>query len=270
MVAAGGSDWTKVRTAKVVKATSAVKAAFATAAAKAGAAARREAVALGDVALHAEGYTGAKTGYLGIFERQEEMVEERPTYKKPGKKEFLFYSSDGSWLVGADTSKADGWWKVESTATTPGAITETWQVGLVAGRAGGLLRTRIITWPRVPAAKVVKRAVFEAVVLHAKDYAGKWAYQLGMFELQEDMVEGRPTYKQPGKELFLFYSTNGMWVVGPDTSKTGLWLVKSAATTPGAITETWTAWDSDKKAMVEVPSLKVMSQVAFEAGIHRE
>ena len=33
-------------------------------------------------------------------------MEERPVYKKRGKKEFLFYSPGGNWMVGPDTSDA--------------------------------------------------------------------------------------------------------------------------------------------------------------------
>ena len=106
-----------------------------------------EAKAFGDVALMAEGYAGAFAKYLGVFELQEDVVQERPTYKKKGQKLFLFYNTAGCWLVGSDTSDPRGWWKVASAATTPGAITETWKVHDGHG------------WVEVSAAKIVQSAM---------------------------------------------------------------------------------------------------------------
>jgi hypothetical protein len=82
----------------------------------------------GAVALQAEGYSGAKVGNLGMFKWQERVLQGRPTYKKPGKDEYLFYTNEGFWKVGSDTSKTVGDWSVKSTARTPGAITEPWTV----------------------------------------------------------------------------------------------------------------------------------------------
>jgi hypothetical protein len=36
-----------------------------------------------DMLLQAEGYAGEQAGRLGVFELQEEVVQGRPTYKKP-------------------------------------------------------------------------------------------------------------------------------------------------------------------------------------------
>ena len=135
----------------------------------------------GDVALQAEGYAGRNAGKLGVFELQEEVVQDRPTYKKQGEEQFLFYTG-GSWMVGDDTSKAKGWWSVTSTARTPGAITEPWKV-----YDGG-------DWPEVPAAKIIKATAlqrreveaFGDVALQAEGYAGANAGKLGVFELQEE------------------------------------------------------------------------------------
>jgi hypothetical protein len=104
-----------------------------------------EAKAFGDVVLQTDGYTGVKAMVLGVFELQAAVVQGRPTYKKRGAEEFLFYTTGGSWVVGKDTSKAAGGWKATSGAMTPGAITEAWQVG-----DGG-------AWVDVRAAKIVKR-----------------------------------------------------------------------------------------------------------------
>jgi hypothetical protein len=91
----------------------------------------------------------------GVFELQAEVVQGRPTYKKRGAEEYLCYNTKGYWMVGPDTSKAEGWWIVKSAAMTPGAITEAWQTH--DGSA----------WADVRAAKIVKRAAFEAVVAAA-------------------------------------------------------------------------------------------------------
>jgi hypothetical protein len=97
-----------------------------------------------DVALQAEGYSGVKVEYLGVFKWQEKVLQGRPTYKKPEKDEYLFYTNEGFWKVGSDTSKAVGdcHWLVKSTARTPSAITEPWTV--FDGSK----------WVEVPAAKV--------------------------------------------------------------------------------------------------------------------
>jgi hypothetical protein len=84
--------------------------------------------AFGDIALQANGYTGKNAGCLGVFELQAEVVQGRPTYKKRGKEEFLFYSTNGCWMVSDDTSETKGWWLAKSGARTPGAITEAWQI----------------------------------------------------------------------------------------------------------------------------------------------
>ena len=45
-----------------------------------------------------------------------------------------------------------------------------------------------------------------------------------VYELQEQMVQGRPVYKKQGKMEFLFYGSNGKWIVGSDPLKTGGWV----------------------------------------------
>jgi hypothetical protein len=119
-----------------------------------------EAKAYGHVALQAEGYVGPNASMLGVFELQEDMVQERPTYKMPGKEMFLFYSSRDRWIVGRDTSEARCSWRTAkmSAAQTPGAITETWQTTL-----------GVSTWGDVPAAKIVKHAAFEMVEAVSED-----------------------------------------------------------------------------------------------------
>jgi hypothetical protein len=84
---------------------------------------------------------------LGVSDLQAALVQGRPTYKKRGKEEFLFYIAAGYWMVGDDTSKNIGYWKATSGAMTPGAITEAWQMH--DGSA----------WVDVRAAKIVKRGV---------------------------------------------------------------------------------------------------------------
>ncbi len=209
----------------------------------------------GDVVLHADGYTGSNSAKLGVFERQAAVVEERPTYKKRGAEEFLFYDTKGNWVVGSDTSKSGGWWVAQSGAMTPVAITETWRTSDGS------------KWPKVPAAKIVTRAAFEAaaskaarafgdVVLQADGYTGLEADKLDVYELQAEVVQGRPTYKKRGAEEFLYYTAYGYWMVGPDTSKTdGWWAAKSGTMTPGAITEAWQVGDGS--AWVDVPGAKI-------------
>jgi len=218
---------------------------------------------MADVDLYAEGYTGSNAKHLGVFELQEQEVQERPTYKKRGAEQYLYYTPRGSWMVGDNTSKASGWWKATSGARTPGDITEPWQTPDDSG------------WVDVGAARIVQRTVFEAaavkaaralgdVVLHVDNYAGKHADKLGVFELQAEVVHGRPTYKRRGAEEFLYYDKHCDWSVGDDTSKSDcFWTAASSGMTPGDITETWqvagggTTW-------VRVPGVTLMTLGAFE------
>lgn len=89
-----------------------------------------------DVLLQAEDYTGTNSEFLGQFQLQDNMVQGRQTYKKPGmgglngrhdcvSDQFLFYTTGGYWMVGPHTNREEGFWSVESAAWTPGAITET-------------------------------------------------------------------------------------------------------------------------------------------------
>jgi ribosomal protein S19 len=136
---------------------------------------------------------------------------------------------------------------------TPDDITETWTV--YDGSK----------WVEVEAA-VVGREEFEAEVRNEAETLGNMVLQaegcehnttcLGVFELQEAMVQGRPTYKQPGSDKKLYYNSNSNWMVGTDTSKTaGWWSVKSTAMTPDEITETWTVYSGSK--WVEVDEAEV-------------
>ena len=92
------------------------------------------------------------------------------------------------------------------------------------------------------------------VLLYAEGYTGPWLSKLGVFRLQAEVVQKRPTYKkqvtgETGEtDEFLFYATTNKWLVGSDTSKTvGWWQVTSGAMTPSAITEAWeTNWEDSK------------------------
>jgi len=115
---------------KVSKAEKERMAAAAAAAAAAVVTAEEDAVktAEREVVLAAEGYAGHNAEWLGLYERKDEVVEGRPTFKKPGEEQYLFYTTNGKWAVHSDTSKDSGMWMVESTAKTPGAIAEPWTV----------------------------------------------------------------------------------------------------------------------------------------------
>jgi len=67
-----------------------------------------------EVVLAAEGYVGLRDEWLGVYVRQEEG---RPMFKKPH--QLLFYTTDGCWAAGTDTSETFGMWEVASAATTP-------------------------------------------------------------------------------------------------------------------------------------------------------
>ena len=94
----------------------------------------------------------------------------------------------------------------------------------------------VLTWREMPIMAAAR--AYGAIVLAAASYTGEHADYLGEYELQEEMVEGRPTYRQKtGLLWYLFYVT-GTWMIGPDTSKpAAVWWVASEAKTPDAITE---------------------------------
>ena len=257
-----GKDWVEVGSAKIT-----ARAAFE--------AMRREILSVGDVALVAADCT-KNTTCLGVFELQTEMAEERPTFKQLRGDKFLYYTESGSWMVGADISKATGWWKVTSKAMAPDAITETWET------YGGS------EWVEVCGAKVVLRASFEAAVRSEVAELGDIALQLtgamptsfntdankvhrlsciGVFVLQEEMSNTRPVYKQQNSAKFLFH-TGASWIVGDDVSKNSGWwqAVGSKAMTPDAIAEAWQVYDGSN--WVEVPLVKVTARTVFEEMRH--
>ena len=101
-----------------------------------------------------------------------------------------------------------------------------------------------------------------SIALVSKDYVGLNASKLGVFEMREDVVRRRPTFKKQGEDEFLFYDTHGNWTVGNDTSKAqGCWMVKSKARTPDAITETWMVHDGS--AWSEVPTAKIIKSTDY-------
>jgi hypothetical protein len=222
----------------------------------------------GDVVLEASGYRGTNAIKLGVFKLEEKMVENRPTYKKPGEKQFLFYTKNGWWQVGPDTSKALGSWHNLDKAMTPDAITKTWQV--FKRGAYPMVSTAKIT--RVDIGRLVglEKARFDGdVVLFREDgVTAQHAGLLGVFELQEEVVQGRPTYKKPGEKVFLFYSTSGQWLVGDDTSKAvGYWMATSAARTPSAITEPWMVHNGS--AWVKVVAAKIIETKKLKQEVAR-
>ena len=47
---------------------------------------------------------------------------------------------------------------------------------------------------------------------------------LGVYVRQEGAVEGRPMFKKPHQEQFIFFTTDGCWAASADTSKPfGMW-----------------------------------------------
>lgn len=209
--------------------------------------AQREAEAFGDVALQVEDYEGQRNAACrGIFVLQPASAEGRPMYKKAGVNHFLFYSALGNWMVGPKVGQG-GWWKVQSEVTTPGRITQTWAVhdgsDWVEVRAAQIVKRAVFekTAAREEQERMAeikrsearerqaqaedrqRRAAKERearmlakwsadnhIALMAPGYPRERAFSrkfLGVFELQEEKVQERPTYKMPGKELFLYYTS---------------------------------------------------------------
>ena len=82
------------------------------------------------VTLQAGGYRGPNDHFLGVFYRQEQISNDRPTYKKRWGRQFLYHSNTagaGAWLVGPDIGSTYTAWKAVSNAMVPGEIKAMWQ-----------------------------------------------------------------------------------------------------------------------------------------------
>jgi serine/threonine protein kinase len=91
------------------------------------------------------------------------------------------------------------------------------------------------------------------------------------------MVFGRPTYRKQGQDVFLFYSAEGKWTVGPNKSKpAGWWMVESTATMPSGVrgrwageqAEVWTVQDDG--GWVEVGAAKIVNTAEAAASAKSE
>ena len=128
----------------------------------------------------------------------------------------------------------------------------------------------VLKWREMPSMAAAR--AYGPIELAAASYTGEHADCLGAYELQEEMVEGRPTYRQKtGLRWYLFYATNRNWMIGPDTSKpAALWTVASEAETPDAITEQWSVCDGGDgwdPVVVVVTSGQATAAVAATAAM---
>ena len=91
--------------------------------------------------------------WLGVYVRQEGAVEGRPMFKKPHQEQFIFFTTDGCWAAGADTSKPFGMWEVTSAATARrhhGAVN-----GVRRQRVGGAAVRQYMCWRMAAAGRGV-------------------------------------------------------------------------------------------------------------------
>ena len=128
----------------------------------------------------------------------------------------------------------------------------------------------VLKWREMPSMAAAR--AYGPIELAAASYTGEHADCLGAYELQEEMVEGRPTYRQKtGLRWDLSYATNCNWMIGPDTSKpAALWTVASEAKTPDAITEQWSVCDGGDgwdPVVVVVTSGQATAAVAATAAM---
>ena len=69
---------------------------------------RAAVVALGEIALQAPGYAGKNTDCMCVYELQDNKAQGRPVYRRQGKEEWLYFGSNGQWIVGSTKRAAGG------------------------------------------------------------------------------------------------------------------------------------------------------------------
>ena len=170
---------------------------------------------------HAKAYASC----LGMFDRDEEPTDGRPSYTRRGGSAALWYSSESQfWHLGngAHRGSPHGWFHSHAPlATAAERICGPWSLrcsSAVAAQEGMEQDMEYVEVPlRCQTASVELSGVLPDVLIGQPDPHGLLSY-FGKYDLHDEDVGGRPAYVQRGSRALraLWYSeSTGFWYFGP-------------------------------------------------------
>jgi hypothetical protein len=226
----------------------------------------RPRVEFGDVLVEGPLPGEPQADCMGVYELQDKVVNGRPVYQQQGETDlFLYYASSDKWYIsdGEDMrlGRPRGWCQVMSQALSPDRITEdqewtvwdsttrTWECTprVKARQVNDAIRRELAAKQQVQEAESRRLAQQVGDIIIEGQLPGDLQHDcMGTYELQDQVVNGRPVYRQQGgADMYLFYASRGskwcisdgedMWAGRPK----GWCYVVSQALTPDQITEQW-------------------------------
>lgn len=224
----------------------------------------RPRVEFGDVLVEGPQPGEPQADCMGVYELQDKVVNGRAVYQQQGETDlFLYYASTDKWYIsdGEDMrlGRPRGWCQVMSQAITPDRISEEWTVWdsttrtwecaprVKARQVNDAIRRELAAKQQVQEAESRRQAQQVGDIVIEGQLPGDLQHDcMGSYEMQDQMVNGRPVYRQQGgADMYLFYASRGskwcisdgedMWAGRPK----GWCYVVSQALTPDQITEQW-------------------------------
>lgn len=224
----------------------------------------RPRVEFGDVLVEGPQPGEPQADCMGVYELQDKVVNGRPVYQQQGETDlFLYFANSDKWYIsdGEDMrlGKPRGWCQVQSHALSPEKISEDWTVWdpvtrmweqdprLKARQVNDAIRRELAAKQQVQEAESRRQAQQVGDIVIEGQLPGDLQHDcMGIYELQEQAVNGRPVYRQQGgADMYLFYASRGskwcisdgedMWAGRPK----GWCYVVSQALTPDQIAEQW-------------------------------
>ena len=165
-------------------------------------------------------------------------------YAQTGGTRYLYYASN-YWFVGDTVGEANGYLSSTSTSTAlcPEAVGSSLALALGVPQwdyyRSGANAGWVTGGVRVQCAPCACDAI--SIVLTGAAYSAQWN-RAGQYEKMSTTQNGRAVYAQTGGTDYLFYSSNGYWMVGSDytTSSGGLASEsKSITHCPEAVGDSW-------------------------------
>lgn len=234
---------------------------------------------------------GVHRDYLGVYEREPELVNGRMAYAMADDptKMLWFSRTNGYWHAGprANLGSPRGWLAVFDRSALPERVTAEWQVGAangggwnpapevrcLAGMAGAAAHAAMgQDTAAVPAELEGAAAVVYLVGPTAEGVNRKY---IGAYGRGSQIVNGRFTYSRIGQGgdpmRMLWYcdggESAGQWWAGPKGnlgSPAGWLAVHDSALTPESITAPWRAIPRGGTGWLELPGLRCATGEAGE------
>jgi len=201
---------------------------------------------------------------MGVYELQDWLINGRPVYQQQGDTDlYLYYASTEKWYIsdGEDmrSGRPRGWCQVTSQAMAPDKIQEEWTVwdtpmksweaapGMKCYAMNAAIRRELAARQQVQEAEARRQAQQVGDIVIEGQQPGDLQHDcMGTYELQDQVVNGRPVYRQQGgMDMYLFYASRGSkWCIsdGEDMCAgrpKGWCYVVSQALTPDQIVEQW-------------------------------